>query len=486
MRKILLSTIAFVAALFVACDGLDDGTKTIEFTDGTQPTQTFYADDTAGSVKFRAAGTWSATVVDATRASVDWLTLSRYSGDAGECEITVTLDENTTGEERTAKIIIICGDTSITITITQMPTKRDDSENPENPVPAPATIKMINGYQEYIVGANETEIVGGDIEFQAADVWSAGCQCDWITITPNKGNAGDNKIAIRLTQNTTGIDRVGEIAIRCLDYEYRITIIQQGSEYIEPEPKPEPDPDPTPENLLVSEINVSGSNENYRLIFEYDDQYRVVKMTRYNSDSNADDVYNITYDNNTVSYKCGEDSGRITLDNNGRAVSGERKGYWYSYTLSYNSDGYLSHSLINGKEDNKIEYTITYSDSEMRISYTNSNGKPDYDTAIYKHIYVNSANIDLNWLVGSSEALSWVAGDCENIFAMLGYAGKRAFDMVDEVIAHAGDNTDPDYCITRYEYKNGYDNFYMPVTEIIETNSRNSDIIKYTILYQNK
>lgn len=488
MKRILLSTVAFVATLFVACDGLDDGSKAIEFTDGTKPAQTFYADDTAGSVKFRAADAWTATVFDATRASVDWITLSRYSGEAGECEITVTFDENTSGEERKAEIHIICGDTSITVTITQKPTKREESENPDNPEPSPDSEGMITIPEgespERIASANDTTVE--NFNFHATKEWKA-IAPDWIMIVPSEGSAGDCQIGIHLTPNTTGKERTAEIIITCGKCHYVLLVKQLAGEYVEPEPKPEPTPDPVPENLLVSEIKVSGSNENYRLIFEYDNQYRIAKMTRYDSDANVGDIYNITYGNNTVSYKCGEDSGRITLDSNGRAVSGEREGYWYSYALSYNSDGYLSHSLLNGKDNGtRMEYTLTYSDSEIRISYTNSNSKPDYDTATYRHIYVNSANIDLNWLLGGSEALSWATGDCENIFSMLGYTGKRAFDMVDEVVAHAGDKTDHDYCITRYEYKNGYDNFYMPVTEIIETTSRNSDIIKYEITYINK
>ena len=492
MKKFFIWTVALIGMVFTACDGIDDGTKAIEFTDDTKPVQTFYADDTAGSVKFRAADAWTAEIVDATRAGIDWLTLSQYSGEAGECEINVTIEENATGEERKAEIRIICGDTVITVTVTQMPTKREENENPDNPEPAPDHEGMITipegELQERTAGANDTTVE--NFNFHATKEWKAIASDNWIIIVPDVGSAGDCQIGISLTPNTTGKERTAEIIITCGTCKYGLLVKQLAGEYVEPEPKPEPTPDPVPDNLLVSEIKVSGDNENYRLAFEYDDQYRCVKMTRltrYDSDTDAVDIYNITYGNNTVSYKCDEDSGRITLDSNGRAVSGERNGYWYSYALSYNSNGYLSHSLLNGKDNGvQMEYTLTYSDSETRISYTNSNGKTDYDTATYRPIFVNSSNIDLNWLLGDSEALNWATGDCENIFAMLGYTGKRAFDMVDEVVAHAGDKTDPDYCIKRYEYRNGYDNFYMPVTEIIETNSHNTEIIKYEITYINK
>ncbi len=134
-------TVAIVATLFAACDK-DDTPQAIEFTNGTQPTQTFYADDTAkaGSVRFHATESWTAEVVETTRTAVDWLTLSRYSGEAGDCEISITLAENTTGNDRSAEIRITCAGTTTIITVTQHADKRPDAPQP----PTPATEKRIS------------------------------------------------------------------------------------------------------------------------------------------------------------------------------------------------------------------------------------------------------------------------------------------------------------------------------------------------------
>lgn len=141
MKRFFLLTVALVATLFAACDK-DDTPQAIEFTGGTQSTQTFYADDTAkaGSVRFHATESWTAEVVETTRTTVDWLTLSRYSGEAGDCEITITLAENTTGNDRTAEIRITCAGTTTIITVTQRADKRPDAPQP----PTPAAEKRIS------------------------------------------------------------------------------------------------------------------------------------------------------------------------------------------------------------------------------------------------------------------------------------------------------------------------------------------------------
>lgn len=72
----------------------DTQDDSIILADGTSTEQTIYADETNNEdIKFTATTSWTATVEDATTSragssNVDWLTLSQYSGEAGEYTLT--------------------------------------------------------------------------------------------------------------------------------------------------------------------------------------------------------------------------------------------------------------------------------------------------------------------------------------------------------------------------------------------------------------
>ena len=142
MKKHLLLGTCLMALLAVAGCSDDDTPKNVVLTGGTQTSQTVYADETQGAeggISFTAATDWTATVteVSTTKAvggsTVDWLTLSAYSGGPGEYTLTLTLKENNTGADRKAKIEIVCGGDVITITVEQKGTT-ESGETPEEPV----------------------------------------------------------------------------------------------------------------------------------------------------------------------------------------------------------------------------------------------------------------------------------------------------------------------------------------------------------------
>ena len=118
--------LSLIIALSVTSCSKDDAPKNLVLTGGTQTVQTVYADQTTGTggIRFTAATEWTATVTDATGtkaggSSVEWLTLSAYSGGAGDHTLTLTLTENRTGKDRKAKIEIVCGGDAITVTVEQ-------------------------------------------------------------------------------------------------------------------------------------------------------------------------------------------------------------------------------------------------------------------------------------------------------------------------------------------------------------------------------
>lgn len=138
-----LFTLLCLCCLTAACSD-DEESKSIVLTNGTQTSQTVYADETTGNsggIHFTAAADWTATVTAVISkaeggSTVDWLSLSAYSGGPGEYTLTLTLTENTTGQDRKAQIEIRCGADVIIITVEQKGTT-EEGDTPEEPV-APA------------------------------------------------------------------------------------------------------------------------------------------------------------------------------------------------------------------------------------------------------------------------------------------------------------------------------------------------------------
>ena len=174
MKNFKLSYMQLVFALIVACilpacSSDDDSPRQIELADGTSTEQTVYADQTsaASGIKFTAQAAWTATVSDITgsradKAYIDWLTLSAYSGGAGEYTLGMTLKENHTGRDRQAKITIVCGDTTITIIVEQKAVKEDGTE-PTTPIlPSDNYDKLITKIvkQEYYTSNGNTNDEG--------------------------------------------------------------------------------------------------------------------------------------------------------------------------------------------------------------------------------------------------------------------------------------------------------------------------------------
>ncbi len=133
--RLLCALLITGAVVATACNesGTDDAPKEVEFDSGTKD-QTVYADtETANDINFTAKSAWTATVTALqTKAeggsSVAWLTLDKYSGQAGVFSLKLNLEPNYTGETRKAQIEIVCGDTSIRIVIEQKGTNKDGTK----------------------------------------------------------------------------------------------------------------------------------------------------------------------------------------------------------------------------------------------------------------------------------------------------------------------------------------------------------------------
>ena len=133
MKKLIVTTvsIACLALLFTTCkkneddkvDNNDAGGLTISNTQETS--QTAFADEeTTGGFTFTAKSDWTANIKETKGNSVSWLKLlyngeEKYSGGAGTFKMEISIDENYTGQTRSASIEIVSGSDKITVTVTQ-------------------------------------------------------------------------------------------------------------------------------------------------------------------------------------------------------------------------------------------------------------------------------------------------------------------------------------------------------------------------------
>ena len=88
--------------------------------------QIVYADEIAGeSLQFYTTDGWTSTYAGST-GTANWLTFDPKSGNtAGQYTVTFHLEQNITGSERTATIILTCNGSDVTVTITQKATTKD-------------------------------------------------------------------------------------------------------------------------------------------------------------------------------------------------------------------------------------------------------------------------------------------------------------------------------------------------------------------------
>ena len=136
--KVMKYCFAALAALVMlaSCDQIigGDGELIIDPVEDALLEQTVgSADLTAEGVTFTTTGAWTSQVVPSTKGSQPmWVSISPDHGDeAGTYTITISLEANDTGEDRTADIIITCGNQKITISITQVATEDVPSDGGE-------------------------------------------------------------------------------------------------------------------------------------------------------------------------------------------------------------------------------------------------------------------------------------------------------------------------------------------------------------------
>lgn len=421
-----------LAACFISACSDDDGTpKQIELVGGTSTEQTVYADQTnaEGGIKFTAQASWTASVADMTESradegTVDWLTLSAYSGGAGEHTINMTLKENRTGSDRKAKITITCGDTVITVIVEQKSVKEDGTK------PAPA-----------IPGGDYDKLITKIVEHE---YYSTGDYVNDEGETTYEFFYDDSKRLVKIVQ-TESDDWAVEaptVGTRASGTDVYVTTVNISYE----------------SNKLSCELSKTKNgvavkdDDVYKASAVLDEALRIVSGEYTDSDY-KDEVYL----------------------------------YNTTYTLHYDANGYLEKS-IRIEEGETDEERITWANGNPTqvwwgTSGSGSAGTVDLiDKATYGSV-ANKTNLDLNWFIAlDSEGWDFAAGDPYKTFSIMGYVGKRSANLAD-TMTDSSETFSGTSVVTRYTYQLADDGTPTVIKKEAKHGDSFSESSTYTITY---
>ena len=207
MRKLLtfLKAVA-IATLIAGCGGTGTGnepeiTPEIKFTEDivTSGISVESAEQSI-TLSFSTNVAWSATV------SADWLTISPSSGEAGKNSVKVEVEENRTGQPRSATITISDKESmqKVSVTVRQEALKASLTVSPES-----LEFSANKGEEMLNVTSNTDWVITKDAE--------------WITLDSDKGK-GLATIAAGVTENTSLTSRTGSITVSTSDGSVKKTV----------------------------------------------------------------------------------------------------------------------------------------------------------------------------------------------------------------------------------------------------------------------
>lgn len=207
MRKLLtfLQAVA-ISTLIAGCDGTGtenepEITPEIKFTEDivTSGISVESAEQSI-TLSFSTNVAWSATV------SADWLTISPSSGEAGKNSVKVEVEENRTGQPRSATITISDKESmqKVSVTVRQEALKASLTVSPES-----LEFSANKGEEMLNVTSNTDWVITKDAE--------------WITLDSDKGK-GLATIAAGVTENTSLTSRTGSITVSTSDGSVKKTV----------------------------------------------------------------------------------------------------------------------------------------------------------------------------------------------------------------------------------------------------------------------
>ena len=137
---------------------------------------------------------WKITVPD----TCIWLHPSKTEGEPGDYDITLNIDANGTKATRKAHVTFTTGKLSYNLTVTQ------DAKV----FTTPATIITLSKD-----GVNTMTGEENIFDINAVEGWTVSSKPAWATCSPMSGNAGDTRMTVTATANSTGAAREGDIIL---------------------------------------------------------------------------------------------------------------------------------------------------------------------------------------------------------------------------------------------------------------------------------
>ena len=137
---------------------------------------------------------WKITVPD----TCTWLHPSKTEGEPGDYDITLNIDANGTKTTRKAHVTFTTGKLSYNLTVTQ------DAKV----FTTPATIITLSKD-----GVNTMTGEENIFDINAVESWTVSSKPAWATCSPMSGNAGDTRMTVTATANSTGAAREGDIIL---------------------------------------------------------------------------------------------------------------------------------------------------------------------------------------------------------------------------------------------------------------------------------
>ncbi len=286
------------------------------------------------TIHFQTNNSWNIS------ADKDWVTFNAVSGDAGECEVTVNVDENKTYDSRTATVTLSAGKKLSKINVsqagkTEFGTAVTFNVNYEAQDITIATVSNV----EYYVEAYD----------------------DWLTVVQTKSNPEEGSIVLHVDENNSVADRSGSFSVFTKDGSYKQDyVVNQSTEY-----------------------QVLSSAEGYHLgrvqriynseTWEYtsDNQFAVVL---------SDESTSVTLVFNEAETATGIAAGEYAAD-----ATGEHKEYTFSLKTTDGNEKYYTGIVASGSETTVYDGLISVEVSDG--SYTIVAKLSDASETIHSYYY---------------------------------------------------------------------------------------------------
>ena len=394
MRKLLtfLKAVA-IATLIAGCGGTGtenepEITPEIKFTEDivTSGISVESAEQSI-TLSFSTNVAWSATV------SADWLTISPSSGEAGKNSVKVEVEENRTGQPRSATITISDKESmqKVSVTVRQEALKASLTVSPES-----LEFSANKGEEMLNVTSNTDWVITKDAE--------------WITLDSDKGK-GLATIAAGVTENTSLTSRTGSITVSTTDGSVKktVSVRQSGADVIF--------------TIDKNEFNVAAAGESFSVKVTHNIGYKInsqpewVKQTDKVPSGNTD-TYTFTAEANTSTEA--REGVIVFCNDNNECVPVTVKQAGANATLSVSPAELTFTAKAEAKSldiTSNIAWTATSSASWAKINAASGNGNAQVTVTAEENTTITqrSATVTIKTADGKATATVKVTQSAANV-----------------------------------------------------------------------